>query len=214
MRAERGFTLLEMLFSVSILSVVSLLGFIVVRSSYESQSLIEAQGEIQSDLRSVMAALTAELELAFAEPRIISVRNPDGVEPIKVATDGKSVVYYRPVPDNSAQGFTWQGPFTLMFENEDTDDGSGGNAKLDSGEDVNGDGVLNRRVVRIANGVSTPLGGANNIRSVQFELLDSADASDDRDTRLRIRLEAGKRYGVGTQMLALQELESEIRFLN
>lgn len=211
---QKGFTLVEMLISMTILSVVSLLGFIAIRSSYESQTLIEAQGEVQSDLQNVMAALHADLELAYAEPRIDSVNNPEGVEPIQVSTDGKTVTFFRPAPDGSAQGFQWQGPITLQVLDEDVDDGSGGNAKLDPGEDVNGDGMLNRQVLRVFGGDETPLGGANNIADVQFELLENANPSDDRDTRLRIRLVASKNYGPGAGKLIRQEMESEIQFLN
>lgn len=209
-----GFTLVEILVSMTILSVVSLLGFIAIRSSYESQTLIEAQGEIQSDLRNVMAALHADLELAYAQPKMISVNDPEGVEPIRVSTDGKTVTYFRPVPDNSAQGFQWQGPFTLQFLDEDLDDGSGGNARLDSGEDANGDGMLNRQILRVFGGDETPLGGANNIADVQFELIANADPADNRNTRLRIRLIATKHYGPGAGKLIRQEMESEIQFLN
>ena len=211
---RNGFTLLEMLISIAILSVVSLLGFIAIRSSYESQTLIEAQGEVQADLRNAMAAIHADLELAYAEPEVDSVNNPEGVNPVFVAPDGKSITFFRPTPDDSPQGFQWTGPITLRHLNEDLDDGHGGNARLDSGEDRNGDGLLNRQLIREVGGNETPVGGANNLAAVQFELIRNANPKDVRDTRLRIHLVATKRYGPGLQKSIRQELESEIQFLN
>lgn len=206
----RGFTLLEVLVSMSVLSIVSLLGFIVIRSSYESQALVEAQGAVQRELRDVMSALTADLELAYAPPKTQSVTNPEGVEPIVAAPDQHSVQFYRPVPDTSAQGFRWTGPITLLFEHEDTND----NGLLDAGEDANSDGILTRRIVRQVGENATPVGSANHLSSVRFELLENSDPNDARMTRLRIHLEASTRYGPGMGLIARGELESEIQFLN
>ncbi|HNR33366.1 MAG TPA: prepilin-type N-terminal cleavage/methylation domain-containing protein [Candidatus Hydrogenedentes bacterium] len=207
---KHGFTLIEVMVAMGVFSIVSLLGFIAIRSTYESQSLIAAQSEAQRELRDVMSTLTTDLELAYAPPKAQSVINPEGVEPISLAPDGRSVRFYRPIPDASIQGFTWTGPITFLFEHEDTDD----NALLDPGEDANSDGMLTRRIVRQIGDVATPVGGANNLSAVEFELLENAASNDNRTTRLRIRLEATVRYGPGNGLIARQELESEIQFLN
>ena len=104
MHRRHGFTLLEMMISLSVLSVISLLGFIVIRSSYESQALIEAKSTMDRELRDLMASLTSELEMAYTDPVLDSVSTPENVEKVRVSSDKKSITFYRPVPDNSLKG--------------------------------------------------------------------------------------------------------------
>lgn len=210
-----GFTLLELMVSMAILSVVSLLGFIVIRSSHESRVLIEAQGLVSSDLRAVMGALTAELELAYMEPRRASVLRPEGVENVEVSADGHTITFYRPVADDSPQGYRWEGPIVFTWFSEDLPaDGTDGNGVLDDGEDANGNGVLDRRVLRIQGGETRVVGAANTISRAEFELLENEDPADNRLTSLRIRIEASAAHGPGNGKLVRSALESRIRFMN
>lgn len=216
MRSERGFTLLELMISMAVLSVIAMLGFIVIRSSYESQSLIEAKGVVDRELRDVMAALTAELELAYTDPRLDSVSTPEGVEPVSVSADRRSITFYRPMPDNSPRGYTWAGPITFSLLNEDTRvDEWGGNAKLDDGEDTNDDGMLTRRIVRTqVTGEAQALASANNISDIEFELIQNPNPDDDRFTSLLIRIEASMAYGPADAKMVRNSTEARIRFQN
>ena len=86
----------------------------------------------------------------------------------------------------------WSSPIRFRYINEDTN----GNAALDPGEDVDGDGALTRRIVRMQDingdgdeddpGEQRPLAAANDLSDVQFAL--DADHS-----LLTIRLEASAR---------------------
>lgn len=212
---KQGFTLIELMISMVILSIISLLGFIVIRSSYESQSLIEAQGLVNANLRGVMAGLTSELELAYTEPRLQSVQQPAGVEPVAVSNEGRTVTFFRPVADSSPRGYAWRGPITFSLQNEDTPEGTQGegNALLDPGEDENEDGVLNRRILRTEGAEERTIGGANNISDLQFQLIQNPDPNDNRFTSLQIRLTASVAYGPSNQIVR-NSLESRVRFMN
>ena len=213
--SRNGFTLLELMVSMAILSVVSLLGFIVVRSSYEGQTLIEAQGLVSGDLRAVMAALTSELELAYMEPRRASVLRPEEVENVEVSEDGHTITFYRPVADESPRGYRWEGPIRFTWLSEDLPGTDGeGNAVLDEGEDANGNGVLDRHVLRIQGEDTRVIGAANTISRVEFELLGNEDPADDRLTSLRIRVEASAAHGPGNAKRVRSALESRVRFIN
>ena len=58
---NQGHTMVEMMVSMAILSIVSLLGFIVLQSSTSSAQLANAKVDVQNNLRDTMAVLTAEL---------------------------------------------------------------------------------------------------------------------------------------------------------
>lgn len=213
---RHGFTLLELLLAMSILGVVSMLSFVAIRSSHETVSLSDAKAEIQSNLRDTMQALTSELELAFAETEIPDdPEAPEDVEPIRVSPDAKSVTFQRPVPADNAAGYVWSSPITFTFVNEDLPSETGEpNARLDGGEDVNGDGVLNRQIVRTEDGQSMVVGAANNLSDATFTLVDNIAAEDNRKTTLRIRLEASKRHGPGFKGFVRQEMEGQIHLIN
>jgi prepilin-type N-terminal cleavage/methylation domain-containing protein len=218
---HRGYTLIETMVAVSILSFIALLSWVVIRSSHESTTLAASKSIVQQNLRDVMNALTAELELAYAQPLAGITNTRINSEDIRVSSDGRTVTYWRPAPLEEMTGHQEIGPIVIRFEDEDVDEEvtgdseiDPGNAKLDPGEDKNGDGTLTRRVVRIFNGQTIVLGAANDLANVQFQLLPNVAPDDDRLTRLRIRLESSKRHGMGEAHYVFGELETTINLLN
>lgn len=188
-----GFTLLELSVSMALLSVVSLLAFYALANSTESAVMAQAKGELQGNLRDTMDALTDDLSVAFSdriwkgEPQML----PVGLTgPLTVSEDGTSVTFQRPVPRSLGIPDA-STPIVIRFENEDLG-GTAANGALDSGEDVNGDGSLTRRLVRVQNAQLQPLGASNNISRVKFELLENQSATNTQLTSLRIELEATK----------------------
>lgn len=190
---QRGFTLLELSVSMALLTVVSLLAFYALAGATDSATLSQAKSELQSNLRDTMDALIDEVNVAYTdriwkgEPQTL----PVGLNgPITVSGDGTSVSFQRPVP--KAVGIPDAStPIIVRFENEDLG-GTAANGVLDTGEDVNGDGSLTRRLIRVQNGQVTPLGSSNNISRVRFELLENQDDNNKQMTSLRIQLEATK----------------------
>jgi prepilin-type N-terminal cleavage/methylation domain-containing protein len=208
-RKNTGFSLLEMSISMAILSIISLLGFIVLQSSTESAAIATGKNKVQSDLRDVMQLLTSEVREAYTRRTIDAMIAPDETEAIQVSEDGESITWQTPVPVDGPGMVTVSAPITVFFENEDEN----GNALLDDGEDTNQDGVLTRRLVRVQDGTETTLAAANNISAVQFALLPNSDTGNDMLTTLQISLESAIRYG-GDDKLVRAALESRIDLKN
>ncbi len=213
---QSGFTLLEMMLSISILTIVGLLGFIVISSSTESAELARAKSEIQAGLRDVMAAITSEAREAYTQRTVAATppRAPAGVAGIQVGEDNDRITFQTPVRTDGPQMVVGSTPIIIALENEDTDTGNGPNALLDPGEDTNNDGVLNRRVVRIQNGKQEVLGASNDISGLRFELRPNQNAFDNTPTTLYVWMEATKRYGSGLKHIVRAELESSIDIKN
>jgi type II secretory pathway pseudopilin PulG len=162
--AESGFTLLEMTVAVAILIVVTLLTFIAIQSSTSVASVANAKEIAQATVRDVLTAITAELQMA-------SKTSNDALVPPLAAVqipNPQQIVFQ--VPQN-ATGTVWSQPISFTFVNEDiTIPATANNARLDEGEDQDGDGTLTRRIVRTQAGVETPVGGANSLSNIQFQL--------------------------------------------
>ncbi len=214
---RNGFSLLEVSMSMAILSVVSLLGFVVLKSSTEAAALSGAKAEVQANLRDAMTALTAELREAYTDRTVLAVPPIAPAETMSVqATEGGlGVMYQIPEPTGGPDMVTSSLPVFILWENEDTYGPDGGfNARLDEGEDGNGDGTLTRRLIRSQGDEETIIGGANNLSGVQFQLLPNQDSGDNTLTSIRIWLEASKRYGPGDGKLVRAELEATIHMAN
>jgi prepilin-type N-terminal cleavage/methylation domain-containing protein len=215
-KASPGFSLLELSVSMALLSIVSLLAFYALMGSTESAALAQAKSELQANLRDTMAVLTREVSTAYTER--ITAGDPQTLpedldEPITVGEGSASLTFQVPVP--RAQGIPEAStPITIFFENEDTSDPP--NAVLDPGEDANDDGMLNRRLVRMQDGVETTLGASNHISLARFTLLPNQNANDNRLTSLRIELEASKTFGPAgdQQKLVRGSLSSVIHLHN
>ncbi len=215
MKKRGGYTLLEVMLAISILTVVSLLGFVVLKTSTESAALVNAKEEMQSALRDVMSLLNAEVGEAYserstdAEPPL----SPDGVEAISVSEDGRSIVFQVPEPSGDSRMVVGSNPITISLENEDFPVGetNEGNGRLDDGEDENDDGVLTRRLLRIQDNTTTVLGAANCISNVRFQLQPVANGPR---TVLSVLLTASKRYGQGEGRLIRAQLQGSITMAN
>jgi len=169
-RRRDGFTLVELTVSMAVLTVVSLLTLIVARSTTSAVAVASAKEQAQSAVRDAVGAMTAELQLAS------KTSNTALIPPLNAlaVTGGTEVVFQVPA-DSTAS--TWSTPIRYRFITEDGGTGPGaGNARLDAGEDTDGDGVLTRRIVRIQDGVETVLGATNDISFAQFALTPAGDA--------------------------------------
>lgn len=213
--SRTGFTLIEITVAMSILSVVSLLSFVVIKSAVDSQVLTDAKAEVQANLRDVLAQLTTEVQSAYSERLAGTLEGPKDAVPISVGDDGASITFMVPVVTNDATMVTNSTPITYRFVNEDTDaDGTGPNAKLDDGEDVDEDGVLSRRIVREQVGVATVVGAVNDVSDVLFTLMPSVDGGNDQLTTLNIRLASSKRYGPNDKYLIRAAVEGRVHLEN
>ena len=171
----QGFTLVELMISVAILVVVTGLGLVALQSSTTSIAVAKAKGDVQRSVRDIMTGLTRELQLA-------SKRSDDSLSPpllplavnTSPATGSPVEVVFQVPADGS--GRNWSNPIRFRYLNEDAN----GNGRLDNGEDLDSDGVLARRIVRIEDrngdgdtadaGEVTPVGAVNDLSNVQFTL--------------------------------------------
>src|SRR5438128_283085 len=136
-----GFTLIELMVTISILFVIGLLGYIALKSSNETTELAQAKSEVDGELHHVMNELTSELELAKAPPPFTAIDKNPGIANISVSADKHSVTFQRPITQDTSTAWTWSNPVTFRWDNEDL--GTPPNGKLDSGEDKNNDKILN-----------------------------------------------------------------------
>lgn len=224
-KRNHGFTLAETIIAFSILTIVSLLAYIVLSSSTEAARLTEAQAQLQASLRDVMQQIGAEVRPAYSD-RSIKPKNPGEVSSIgndpgdlpvgtisvAIGADGRSIRFQRPQPSNTAPVPQPTSVITIGLQSEDAGFADG-DAKLGSGEDVDGDGVLTRRVVRTQDGNTTTLGGVNDVADLQFSLMANADAGDLNLTTLRVRIVASRIVGA-KQRLIRADLESRIHLEN
>lgn len=219
-RSQAGFSLPELLISIGIFTVVSLLAFIVLQSSVEASRLTDTQGQMQAALRDVMQQISGELRSAYSE-RTIAPKNPDekastqipaGTVAVTISNNGRTIQFQRPVASTTKPVPQPSTPITFSLQSEDTGFATG-DAKLAPGEDANADGILNRRLVRTQSGTTTPVGGSNDVADVQFELLASPDSGDKNKTVLRIRLVSTKLIGAKNRLITA-DLESRINLVN
>lgn len=171
--ANRGFTLLELMIVVSILTVIGALSYVVLQTATVSMGTAVTKADVMDELRNTMLIINQNLQMAAKQgddsldpilEEIEIVENPAEGSPMEIK-------FQIPLDDT---GLTWSKPIRFRFVNED----SNSNGDLDSGEDLNGDGSLTQRLVRMqdinGNGVIDteneifPLGAANNITDVQF----------------------------------------------
>ncbi|MBI5091496.1 MAG: prepilin-type N-terminal cleavage/methylation domain-containing protein [Candidatus Hydrogenedentes bacterium] len=186
-----GFTMLELIISLALLSIVSVLGFAVMAASVKVMGQAATQEVVDTDLRDVINAMRNELELASKTtnaalvPPLSAVavtNNPVAGAPIEIA-------FQKPL---NSTGNNWSTAIRYRFINEDAN----GNGRLDTSEDTDNNRVLTRRIVRIQDmngngstadaGETTPVGGANDISNVAMAL----DASR---SMLTITLTASRR---------------------
>lgn len=213
---NKGYSLLEVSISMALLSIVSLMGFMALKSSTESAALSQAQGEIQANLRDVMTELVGTVREAYTQRTVdvVPPLAPEGAASVLVNAAGNSLTFQVPEPSASPGLVVASAPITVRFENEDVAEGAvGPNARLDSGEDKNGNGMLDRRLLWTQAGETRVVGGANNLSQARFELRPNA-VNNNLRTTLYVFLEATKRYGGGEGILIRGQLESTIHLEN
>lgn len=187
-----GFTMLELTIATSILSVVALMAFVAVQASTNSVLVAEASGLTQANVRDALQQLAGELQLsakvanAALNPPLDRVRietNPAPASPIQL-------VFQVPLDDS---GRRWSQPIRYRYVNEDVN-GNGRRDSLAAEPDVDGDGLLTRRLLRLQDlngdgdtndpGEVRTVAGANDISNVQFAITDDVVTVTLTSTRL------------------------------
>lgn len=207
---DHGHTMIEMMVSMAILSIVSLLGFIVLQSSTSSAQLANAKVDVQNNLRDTMAVLTAELREGVTEITTEKTGAPEDLFPVAIGDEGRSITFQMPEPVAGENMYAYSRPVTFSLQNEDVNE----NGQLDPDEDTNADGALTRRIVRSQNGETIPVAGATTIDGVTFTLLANQATGITDMTTVRITLRGSKRYGAGEGRPVLAEMTSNIRLVN
>lgn len=207
---NNGHTLIEIMVSMGILTVVSLLGFIVLQSSTSSAQLANAKVDVQNNLRDTMSALTDELREGVTQITTKKTGAPAGLFPVAIGDAGHSITFQVAEPVAGEALYTYSTPITFSLQNEDKND----NGRLDDKEDINKDGALTRRIVRSQDGVTTPVAGATTIDAVTFSLLPNQATGVADMTMVRIALRGSKRYGAREGQPVLAEMTSNIRLVN
>ena len=207
---NHGHTLMEIMVSTAILSIVSLLGFVVLQSSTSSAQLANAKVDVQNNLRDTMAALTFELREGVTQTTTEKTGAPEGLHPVAVSDEGRAITLQLPVPIAGQELYAYSTPITFAIQNEDTN----GNGRLDPDEDTNGDGALTRRIIRSQNGQTTAIAGATTIDFVNFTLLANQVTGVADLTTVQITLRGSKRYGAGEGKPVFAEMTSNIRLVN
>ncbi len=212
-RRSAGFTLVELMISSTLLVIVGLLGFIACSGSLKSVDLTQRMTTLQEELRSTMRALSDQVQ-----PAVKAARDgfdlPTGARAIQIVNTASPTAITFVVPTDMTRT-VFSGVTTIQFETEDKpdatiDNGQYGNGVLDTGEDTNGDGILNRRLVMVKpDGTRKVLGGSNHLASVTFNL--SSDAS-----MLEVTLIASMRIETGRSKsrMLLNSLTSNIFLMN
>ena len=170
---SRGFTLVELVISMAILAIISVLGIVALQSSTTSMATAESKADVQDNVRDALAAMTRELQMASksSDDSLTPPLDAVAINADPVAGSPAELVFQVPV---TGSGRDWTTPIRYRYMNEDAN----GNGWLDSAEDLDSDGVLTRRILRVQdlngdgdaadNGESMPVGGANDLSDVQF----------------------------------------------
>lgn len=213
MKRDLGFTLLELSISMAITAVVSGMCLMGIVATANTTRIIERESDCADETRAVMGQMMKELELAAT---VANTSATPAVQPIVVTSNADTgmldkIVFQTPITPSAN---TWSTPITYQYINEDAN----GDAKLDGGEDGDGDGLLNRRLVRTqtVNGVTTAtvLGAANDIGALRVTMVSTAQQ---RPCRLDVSLETSKNLdmsGGTTAAITRDHAEATIQLAN
>lgn len=170
-----GFSLMELLVAVTIVSILAVMGMIALQSSNTSMAVAQAKAKVQANVRDALQAITEEVQLAGkqADPSLAPPLQP--VQIIEDPAENSPVEVAFQIPVDST-GLNWSNRIRFRFVNEDVN----GNNLLDSGEDTDEDGVLSRRIIRLEDrngdgdmadaGETVVVAGVNDLSNVQFAL--------------------------------------------
>jgi len=171
---RNGFTLVELIISFALIVIIGALAMAALQSANVSMDVAAVKSEVQGDVRDVMRLMQEELQLAAKEGD--SSLSPP-LEPLEIIEDpveGSPVEIAFQVPLDDS-GLNWSTRIRFRYINEDEN----GNARLDVGEDLDGDGVLARRILRLEDrngdgtideGEQRIVGAASTLGDVQFTL--------------------------------------------
>ncbi len=206
-KSNMGFTLIELVVSASLMVIISMLGLVAFQSSHKSVSLNQKMARLQQDTRDAMRDLSTQVQMAVkrAAPGLVL---PAKAEELRVV-DPHRITYVVPT-DMTRVNFS--PVITVRFETEDLaatglEHGEHGNSVLDTGEDLNENGVLDRRLVIVENGQTRVMGGASSLADVTFTL--SADGST-----LGVTMVATTRLEPDKERLLRYETSSNIFLMN
>ncbi len=170
---SRGFTLVELVISMAILVIISALGIAALQTSTTSAATAGSKADVQGNIRDALSSMTRELQMASksSDDSLIPPLQDVTVNANPAAGSPMELVFQTPT---NGSGRSWTQPIRYRFVNEDANE----NGRLDEGEDLDGDGVLSRRILRIQDrngdgdtiddGERAPVGGANDLSAVQF----------------------------------------------
>lgn len=202
---SKGFSLIELTVATGILSIVIVLGYAAVAASAASAKLAEAEGMALQSLRDTLDAMAAEVQYAsrwdnnLVNPPVQGVRVVDN----PVTGSPRELVFQ--VPEDPATQ-TWSLPIRYRFIQEDgVPEGSAvGDGVLDEGEDLDGNGMLDRHILRIQDinrdgdtddpGERVRIGGANQVAGLRFEFMNMGTFGQG-PRRLRITVTAVQAFG-------------------
>lgn len=139
MKRNDGFTLIELMIVIAIFSILMLAVGGIYMSNFNAWRVEENIVAVNMALRTVETQLHQELvEATFTDDVTLNT----AALTVGVGT----TTFQRPI---TVDGLTWTNPVTIRLRNEDLN----GNLLLDVGEDVDGNGVLDRVVERLVDGV-------------------------------------------------------------
>ena len=169
----RGFTLVELVISMAILTIISVLGVVALQTSTTSVATASSKADVQDSVRDALAGMCRELQMASksADDSLTPPLGAVAVNQNPAAGSPTELVFQTPT---NGSGRNWSRTIRYRFVNEDANE----NGRLDGGEDLDNDGVLSRRILRIQDrngdgdtiddGERVPVGGANDLSNVQF----------------------------------------------
>jgi len=211
MKRTMGFTLLELTIATAITAVVSALCLMGIMATAQTTRIIERESDCAWEMRNVLTQMTRELELAAT---VENTKVTPQVQPIAVTSNAETGMLDTIVFQTPVTAATWSTPITYQYVNEDAN----GNAKLDDGEDTNGDGRLTRRVIRrqTVDGAAqeTVVGAASDIAAIAVTLFSTAQQ---RPFRLDVRLEISKNLDMGhatAEAITRDHAEASIQLAN
>ncbi len=138
-KSKAGFTLIELMIATTILILLGISMTALIGQNMNLWRVEEGLANVNTSLRSAKLQLSQEVrDATLAGDAAL------GVQPLAVAPS--VISFQRPL---TADGQTWSTPITIQLLNEDAN----GNLVLDPGEDNNGNGVLDRTIVRTQDGI-------------------------------------------------------------
>lgn len=221
---SKGFSLLELMIATGILTIVIGIGYVAITASAASADLAEAEGLALQSLRDTLDVMADEVQYAArwddnsVNPPILGA----AVNEDPAANSPVELVFQVPA---GATPQTWGPPITYRFIHEDSvpDGEDVGNGVLDDGEDLDGNGLLDRHILRLQDlngdgdtddaGESRRIGGANQVSGVRFEFMNMGTFGQG-PRRLRITVTAVQPFGRDDSLAVRQEATRTVSLLN